>query len=110
MALGYLLILSVFILVLSILGISLLFFLKNSKLKNVVFYFLVIWSILIAYLNATSLPTNYIVQQIIAWLFGSISIIAIIIKVKKLGGNKYSLYTCNNFSFTWNIYDVFLSS
>ena len=110
MALGYLLILSVFILVLSILGISLLFFLKNSKLKNVVFYFLVIWSILIAYLNATSLPTNYIVQQIIAWLFGSISIIAIIIKVKKTRGNKYSLYTCNNFSFTWNIYDVFLIS
>lgn len=34
MALGYLLILSVFILVLSILGISLLFFLKNSKLKK----------------------------------------------------------------------------
>ncbi len=85
MALGYLLILSVFILVLSILGISLLFFLKNSKLKNVVFYFLVIWSILIAYLNATSLPTNYVVKQIIAWLFGSISIISIIIKVKKLG-------------------------
>ena len=85
MALGYLSVLYLVILVLSILGISLLFFLKNSKLKNVVFYFLVIWSMLIAYLNATSLPTNYIVQQIIAWLFGYISIIAIIIKVKKTG-------------------------
>lgn len=85
MAFIFLLVLSVFILVVGILGISLLFFLKNSKLKNVVFYFLVIWSMLIAYLNATSLPTNYIVQQIIAWLFGSISIIAIIIKVKKTG-------------------------
>ena len=72
-------------LVVSILGISLLFFLKNRKLKNVVFYFLVIWSIFIAYLNAIGLPTNYIVQQIIAWLFGAISIIAIIIKVKKTG-------------------------
>ncbi|WP_415279242.1 hypothetical protein [Clostridium perfringens] len=85
MAFIFLLVLSVFILVVGILGISLLFFLKNSKLKNVVFYFLVIWSILIAYLNATSLPANYVVQQIISWLFGSISIIAIIIKVKKLG-------------------------
>lgn len=85
MALVFLLVLSVFILVVGILGISLLFFLKNRKLKNVVFYFLVIWSMLIACLNATSLSTNYIGQQIIAWLFGSISIIAIIIKVKKLG-------------------------
>lgn len=85
MALVFLLVLSVFILVVGILGISLLFFLKNRKLKNVVFYFLVIWSMIIACLNATSLPTNYIGQQIIAWLFGSISIIAIIIKVKKLG-------------------------
>lgn len=85
MALVFLLVLSVFILVVGILGISLLFFLKNRKLKNVVFYFLVIWSMLIACLNATSLPTNYIVQQIMAWLFGAISIIAIIIKVKKIG-------------------------
>ena len=83
MALGYLLILFIFILVVSILGISLLFLLKNQKIKDVLFYFLAIWSMLIAYLNATSLPTNYIGQQIIAWLFGSISIIAIIIKVKK---------------------------
>lgn len=38
MALGYLLILYVFILVLSILGISLLF-LEKQQTKNVVFYF-----------------------------------------------------------------------
>lgn len=85
MALGYLLIFFVFILVISILGISLLFFLKNRKIKNVLFYFLVVWSILIAYLNASSLPTNYLGQQIMAWLFGSISIIAIIINLKKTG-------------------------
>ncbi|MGV1062958.1 hypothetical protein ACQR2W_05100 [Clostridium perfringens] len=85
MALGYLLIFFVFILVISILGISLLFFLKNRKIKNVLFYFLVVWSILIAYLNASSLPTNYLGQQIMAWLFGSISIIAIIINFKKTG-------------------------
>ncbi|EOU1682416.1 hypothetical protein QTH11_02130 [Clostridium perfringens] len=85
MALGYLLIFFVFILVISILGISLLFFLKNRKIKNVLFYFLAVWSILIAYLNASSLPTNYLGQQIMAWLFGSISIIAIIINLKKTG-------------------------
>lgn len=85
MALGYLLIFFVFILVISILGISLLFFLENRKIKNVLFYLLAVWSILIAYLNASSLPTNYLGQQIMAWLFGSISIIAIIINLKKTG-------------------------
>ncbi len=47
---------------------------------------------LIACLNATGLPTNYIVQQIIAWLFGSISIIAIIIKVKKQEKQIFPIY------------------
>ncbi|MDT7932442.1 hypothetical protein [Clostridium perfringens] len=66
MAFVFLLVLSVFILVVGILGISLLFFLKNRKLKNVVFYFLVIWSMLIACLNATGLPTNY---SLVIWIY-----------------------------------------
>ncbi|MCX0371029.1 hypothetical protein LIZ77_09620 [Clostridium perfringens] len=99
MALGYLLIFFVFILVISILGISLLFFLKNRKIKNALFYFLAVWSILIAYLNASSLPTNYLGQQIMAWLFGSISIIAIIINLKKTGETNmpYTLVTISVF-------------
>lgn len=92
MALGYLLIFFVFILVISILGISLLFFLKNRKIKNLLFYFLAVWSILIDYLNASSLPTNYLGQQIMAWLFGSISIIAIIINLKKQGKQIFPIY------------------
>lgn len=83
MALGYLLILSIFILIVNILGISLLFLLKNQKLKNILFYFLIIWSILITYINTSSLPTNYLTQQIINWLFGLIPIIAIIVKIKR---------------------------
>lgn len=83
MALGYLLILSIFILIVNILGISLLFLLKNQKLKNILFYFLIIWSILITYINASSLPKNYLTQQIINWLFGLIPIIAIIVKIKR---------------------------
>ncbi len=49
MAFVFLLVLSVFILVVGILGISLLFF-KNRKLKNVVFFF---FSYMV---NAYSLP------------------------------------------------------
>ncbi|GAB6169570.1 hypothetical protein JCM1393_20300 [Clostridium carnis] len=82
MALGYLFILFIFMTVVSLLGVFLLYFLKNKTGKNIIFYGLVIWSMLIAYLNATSLPTNFLVEQFIAWGFGFVSIIAIIIKVK----------------------------
>lgn len=65
------------------LGISLLYLLKNPKAKNALFYFLGVWSMLIAFLNATSLPSNYFLEQVIAWAIGFIAIIAILIKILK---------------------------
>ena len=83
MALRLLLILFIVISVVSGLGISLLFLCKSSKVKNIIFYFLAAWSMFIAFINATSLPSNYLGEQLIAWIFGLLAIITIIIKIKK---------------------------
>ncbi len=83
MALGYLKILIIVLLVMSILGIILLFTNKNKTIKNILFYFLVVLSVFVTYINATSLPTNYTLQMIISLLPILISIIAVIIKIKK---------------------------
>lgn len=64
------------------LGISLLYLLKTQKSKNIIFYFLGVWSMLIAFFNATGLPSNYIMSQLLAWGIGFIAVIAIIIKLK----------------------------
>lgn len=37
---------------------------------------------LIAFLNATSHPSNYLMEQLIAWGFGFLAVISIIIKFK----------------------------
>lgn len=83
MALGYLLILFIVLAVVSGLGVSLLYLIKNQKAKNIIFYFLGAWSMLIAFLNATGQPSNFLLEQIIAWAFGFLAIIAIIIKIRK---------------------------
>ena len=84
MALGYLLIFFIVMAVVSGLGLAFLYLLKNEKIKNGLFYFLAIWAMGIAYINATSLPSNYLGEQLIAWAFGFLSVLAIIIKIKKL--------------------------
>lgn len=83
MALGYLLILFIVMMVVSIVGISLLYLLKNKKAKNIIFYCLAAWSMCIAFLNATSLPINFLTEQLVAWSFGFLSVIAIIFNIKK---------------------------
>ena len=61
MALGYLFILFVSIAIISILGIVFLYYSKKEKTKNILFYTLNLWLILISYLNITSLPSNYLI-------------------------------------------------
>lgn len=83
MALGYLLILFIVLAVVSGLGISLLYLVKNQKAKTIIFYSLSVLSMGIAFINATGLPSNYLFEQLIAWSFGLLAVVAILIKIKK---------------------------
>lgn len=83
MAIGFLQIFILVLLVMSILGIFLLFTNKNKMVKNILFYFLVILTMFITYINISSLPMNYLVQKIIALVPLVIAIIAMVIKIKK---------------------------
>lgn len=83
MALSYLLILFIIIGAVSGIGIISLYKIKNDKFKNIIFYFLAIWSIVISFINVTSLPSNYLIQQIIGCSFGILAILAVIINIKK---------------------------
>ena len=105
MALGYLLILFIGITVISTLGIIFLLLSKNDVIKKIMFYMLSILSILICGLEAISSPTNFIFQQIIAWLIGLISVIAIIIHVKC--NKKYRAYILTIVSLILGILKLF---
>lgn len=82
MALGLLVISFVAISVISIIGLALMYLLKNERAKAGIFYFLSIWGMGIAILSAISLPSNWMAQQLIAWGFGILSAAGLIIHLK----------------------------
>lgn len=89
MALGLILLFFIGMSVVSGLGILFLFLMKDQKKRKPVFYFLVVWGLLIAFLKATGLPTNFIMQQIVAWAIGGISIIALLIYLRAKTERQY---------------------
>ena len=78
MALGLLLVL---FMVMSIIRLVLLFLLKGEKGQKAVFYFMAVWGMVIAWMTADSYPTNYIKEQLIAWAFGALAVIALLVQI-----------------------------
>lgn len=67
--------------VISIVGIIFLFLLKNEKQKTIVFYLLSVLGMVISYMNATSIPRDFVGEQVIAWGLGFLSVIAVLLKI-----------------------------
>lgn len=82
MALGILLLLFIGMSVVSGLGILFLFLMKDHKKRKPILYFLVVWGMLIAFISARSLPINFIMEQVIVWGIGVISVIALFIYLR----------------------------
>ena len=78
MALGLLLVLFMVMSIISVMGLVLLFLLKGEKGQKAVFYFMAVWGMVIAWMTANSYPTNYIKEQLIAWAFGALAVIALL--------------------------------
>lgn len=78
-----LLIMFVALTIVSGLGIAFLFLSKNTTVQKVLFYLVAILGMGIAFIAARSYPSNYIIQQVISWLFGFLAIVGIVIKNTK---------------------------
>lgn len=80
-ALGALVILFVVMIVISAIGILLMFLCKNEQLAKGVFYFLCIWGMLIAGLNVYGIPEEWIGEIVLACGFGVLSVIALLLQL-----------------------------
>ena len=78
MALGLLLVLFMVMSIISVMGLVLLFLLKGEKGQKAVFYFMAVWGMV---MTANSYPTNYIKEQLIAWAFGALAVIALLVQI-----------------------------
>ena len=82
MALGIILIAFIEMSVISILGLLLMYLLKNERAKAVAFYCMSVWGMAISVLNAITLPSNYTLSRMIAWGLGFLSVVGLIIHVR----------------------------
>lgn len=65
----------------SIIGVILLYAVKNEKIKKGMFYFLAIWGMVIAYCGVLSTPKYMVGDTIVSWLFGGLSVAALLIQL-----------------------------
>lgn len=72
--------------VFSILGLLLMYLLKNEKAKAVLFYCMSVWGMVISALGATSLPSNLTADRVIAWAVGFLSVIGLILHIRAKSG------------------------
>lgn len=82
MALALLLIMFVVMAVIGGLGITFMYLVKNEKAKNITFYIMAFFGMFVSAISATGFPSNYTMNIVIAWVFGIISIVGIIVKFK----------------------------
>ena len=83
MALGYLMLLFVGMSIVSIVGTVLLFVLKGKHASDITMVAMTFYALVIAYLNATAQPINFITQQVITWLIGLIAVVGCILYFAK---------------------------
>ena len=86
--------------VVSIFGAILLFFIRNKKVQNGIFFVLSCWAFFISYLNAISIPMAYMGQQMLAWIFGFLAAAALLLRY---AGKKESRYIASNILVTISI-------
>ena len=94
MALWYILIMFIVLIISSLLGSIGLFFIKNRGAQNFIFYIMGVYGMGLAYLSASSQPTNFVVPQIIAWVIGSVGVIGMGIRIIVFRENKYIPLLC----------------
>lgn len=88
MAIGYLLILFIVMSVISILGLLLMYLVKNERVKTALFYIMAVWGMVVAYLGASSLPSNFTTERILAWAFGFLSVIGLLLHLRSEAGSR----------------------
>lgn len=81
MALGYLMILTVALIVVGVI-LQVLLYTGKYKHNPLIFILNAVFAVLVVYLDFTSLPTNYLLQKALAAMFGVIAILSLFIRFK----------------------------
>ncbi|MGL6106645.1 hypothetical protein, partial [Romboutsia sp.] len=70
-------------------------------------YGLFVWSLIISFINVTSLPSNYVFQQVIGVFVGILSIVSVFIKLKRPNETKIAYLIMAN-SIILSVFDFLI--
>ncbi len=65
----------------SVLGLVLMFVIKNKKVNRILFYVMSIWGMILAGISAFMIPTKDIIMQLLAWGFGALGASAMMVQI-----------------------------
>ncbi len=75
----------------SILGLILMFVIKSKQASRTLFYMMAVWGMALAGVSAFMLPTRDIGMQLLAWGFGAMSAVAMLVELCGKQANKETI-------------------
>ena len=80
-ALGLLVITFAAMSLVSVIGVALMFLVKNERVKKGIFYFLSIWGMIVAWCGVQMIPPYMTGEILRAWAFGGLSVAALLLQL-----------------------------
>lgn len=90
-ALSLLVIAFIVMTVVSVIGVVLLYLIKNEKVKKRIFYFLVVWGLVITYCGVRSTPLYMADQVLITCIWGVLAVVALLIQLCMKKENRFNI-------------------
>ena len=75
----------------SVVGVTLMYLVKNEKVKKGFFYFLAIWGMVIAVCNVMGTPSMWTGAIVFGWALGGLSVVALLIQLAAKNANRFKL-------------------
>lgn len=77
--------------VISMAGLLIFYLSKSEKVQKGIFYFMAIFGMMIAWLNANMIPPYMTGELILAWGLGALSVIALLVQLCMKSENKFKI-------------------
>ena len=75
----------------SMIGVILIYLVKNEKMKKGLLNFLTVWGMIIAYCGVRSTPSYMISSTIVTWAIGALSVVALLIQLCSKNENRFKI-------------------
>lgn len=77
--------------VVSLIGVALLYLVKNETVKKGMFYFLSVWGMIVAWCNVQMIPMYMMGELVLAFGLGALSVIGLLVQLCMKTENKFKI-------------------